>query len=273
MRPTKENIPTDSAPTTIRVAAIGLDIVAGDPDANLRNTAEKLKELTGKTDVAVLPEMFTTGFNTDEVSARELAHPADGKLIQSICALAKEYGIALIAPVVVNDAGRLYNRCHFIDDHGVIISHYDKRHLFSIGAETGTFTPGDAPIPIVNYKGFNIAMAICYDLRFPVWLRNTPMRYDVLTVTACWPDVRAMAWKALLIARAIENQAYVVGCNRTGRDKWGEYSGTSMIVSPKGLSIGETVGDIVSADLNLDELHRFRKRFPVYLDADKYYIK
>lgn len=274
----KANIQINSVPTTsdttILATAVQLDIATADKARNLTVVNDIVSRLPGNTDLVVLPEMFPTGFITDKHLAYNLAEPTDGQIVTTIRELALHHHTAIVAPIIAIGADNLlYNRCYFIDDSGEIRAYYDKRHLFSIGAETGTFTPGGQAMPVVNYRGFNIALAICYDLRFPTWLRNSGLRYDILAVVANWPDSRAYAWQQLLIARAIENQAYVIGCNRSGSDDWGTYSGTSSILSPKGIPISKSYDNIVSATLNLDELKSFRQKFPVYLDADCFEIQ
>ncbi|MFG6390479.1 nitrilase-related carbon-nitrogen hydrolase, partial [Muribaculum sp.] len=148
---------------------------------------------------------------------------------------------------------------------------YAKRHRFTMSGEDSVYTRGSSAMPVVAFRGWNVAFAVCFDLRFPVWLRNRGKAYDLLIVMANWPDSRAYAWQQLLIARAIENQAYVIGCNRSGSDKFGVYSGTSHIIEPKGHTIETIVTPVaVEAQLSMESLVGFRNKFPVYLEGDNF---
>ena len=146
------------------------------------------------------------------------------------------------------------------------------RDSFSISGEDAVYTRGDRPRPVFRFRGWNISMAVCFDLRFPAWLRNNSTNpYDLLIIMSNWPDSRARAWQQLIIARAIENQAYVAGCNCKGADDYGAYSGTSLIIDPKGVDINEPFNDLITtATLSLNSLHTFRSKFPVLEEGDRF---
>lgn len=252
----------------LRVAAVQLAIVDGDKESTLEAMREAIELLPAGTDVAVLPEMFNTGFVCDAGKARELAEPVNGESMNLVRELARRHNVAVCGSIIVSDDGKLYNRAFFVEPTGDEY-YYDKRHLFSPGGEDKVYERGQAPMPVIRYRGWNIALAVCFDLRFPAWLRNAGARYDLLTVVANWPDSREYAWRQLLVARAIENQCYVVGCNRRGSDNTASYSGCSVIVEPKGHTVG-TVDDLATlyAELSRSSLRHFREKFPVLDEAD-----
>lgn len=167
-----------------------------------------------------------------------------------------------------------YNRAFFLTPEGNAY-YYDKRHLFRMGHETEHFTPGNRR-PIIRYRGWNILLLVCYDLRFPVWSRNTSNEYDLLIYVANWPIPRRKVWDILLQARALENISYVCGVNRIGKDGRDiPHSGGSVVYSPKG-EVLATVPDneeaIATASLNLSSLQEFRLKFPAWKDADEFVI-
>lgn len=253
----------------LRVAAVQLGIVDGDKEATLDAVRDAMAILPSGTDVAVLPEMFNTGFVCDAGKVRELAEPLDGKSMNMVRELARRYNVAICGSIIVSDNDRLYNRAFFVEPTGDEY-YYDKRHLFAPGGEDKVYERGQAPVPVIRYRGWNIAMAVCFDLRFPAWLRNAGAKYDLLIVVAHWPDSREYAWRQLLLARAIENQCYVVGCNRRGSDSTATYSGCSVIVEPKGQPVG-TVDEHATlyAELSRSSLRHFREKFPVLDEADE----
>jgi len=253
----------------LNVAAIPVDIVAADKDANIAAVAEAVQSMAQRPDVIVLPELFATSFIPDKGISETLAEGNDGKIIMAMSHLARMHDAAVIGTfLAAGTEGRIFNRAFFVDPDGVN-TFYDKRHVFSIGMESEVVSPGTSRIPVVKFRGWGIAMAVCYDLRFPCWLRNSMLEYDVLVIPANWPSSRAYAWNHLLIARAIENQAYVVGANRSGSDRFGDYSGCTSIYDYLGRSIGHSSGaGIVTADFDRDGLEKFRAGFPVWRDAD-----
>lgn len=253
---------------TLNVATLQLNISWADINANLAQTETLLNSLPEGYDVVVLPEMFTTGFIVDRDQALRCAETINGRTLQIMRQWARKFNLALIGSIIVNEDEHLKNRAYFVEPSGEV-TYYDKHHLFEISGENLIYAPGHSMIPVVRFRGWNIAFAICFDLRFPAWLRNNKGSYDLLIIVANWPDSRKYAWQQLLIARAIENQAYVIGANRSGTDPYGEYNDSSTIVNPKGITIGRTSGSYIhSASLDKDKLVAFRNKFPVYLLND-----
>jgi predicted amidohydrolase len=227
--------------------------------------------LEGKTDIAVLPEMCTTGFS---MNSHHLAEANEDNTITSFKQWAGQYKIALCGSFIAKEGSDYYNRGFFIAPDKEY--YYDKRHLFRMGTEPQSFSAGNRRL-IFEYKGFNICLLICYDLRFPVWARNVDNAYDLLIYTANWPASRANVWNALLPARAIENMSYVCGVNRIGKDGNGLiYEGGSKLINARG-------DEIISTELNLEQVktvyilkseqERLRAKFPVWKDADRFELK
>lgn len=231
---------------------------------------ERLIRECAATDVIVLPEMFATGFCT---VPEEIAEPSEnGEVLAWMKRMASEKNAAMVGSVAVADGGKYYNRMYFVKPDGDV-EYYDKRHLFSYGKEDRYFTAG-ADRVVVNFRGARILLQVCYDLRFPVWSRNTG-DYDIAVYIASWPVGRIAVWNLLLRARAVENQCYVVGVNRVGADPECVYSGNSAVIHPYGKPVAECTVDMEdcrTADLDLDWLDGFRKKFPVIQDADKFTV-
>ena len=243
------------------------DLVWGDPEANLKLNEERLSKLAG-TDLVVFPEMFSTGFATSPEGIAE----KDGLTMEWMRRKAKEYGFAIAGSVATEDGGKFFNRFYFVEPSGKV-SIYDKRHLFSFGGEDREYTPGTKKVT-VEYSGIRILLQVCYDLRFPETCRNgldasgVP-EFDLAVFVASWPVRRIEAWSALLKARAIENQCYVIGVNRIGTDPYCEYSGASAAVDPYGkVIVGCESGkeESVQAEIDKLDLDAFRKNFPVLKD-------
>jgi len=255
----------------MRISLIQSDIIWEHKNANLLFYESLLSGLTGKTDLAVLPEMCTTGFS---MNPELLAETLEGETIKAFKRMAASFGFAIAGTFIGKDSTCFYNRAFFIQPDGQM-DVYDKRHLFRMGDEGKHYTSGSDK-KIVSYLGWNIRLSVCYELRFPVWLRTVKNDYDLLLVMANWPESRQHVWTSLLTARALENQAYVCGVNRIGTDVNGiVYSGGSMLVNAYGATLTNSEQDGVSIqtlDLNLDELHRFRQKFPVWKDADSFEI-
>lgn len=253
----------------MRVSIFQSDISWENKEANLQKLHEKLKALRGTTDLVILPEMFSTGFS---MNSHALAEPVDGPTIQLLQKWASEYELALAGSYIAVDNGSFYNRAFFIPPTS---PHYycDKKHLFRMGEESEYFSAGNKKV-IIPYLGWNIHLLVCYDLRFPVWSRNIHNEYDLLIYVASWPDTRRKVWDALLPARALENMSYVCGVNRVGTDGNGlNYNGGSIVYSPKGeimVSAPDNKECIVTTDLSLSSLQKFRERFPVWKDADDF---
>jgi predicted amidohydrolase len=246
-------------------------IIWEDRDKNLGYYGELLARIKGKTDMAVLPETFSTGFS---MNVEKLADTMDGKTVPTIKGWAKKHKLAIVGSFIAKEGGNYHNRAFFITPEGEE-SYYDKRHLFRMGEEEKHFTPGTKQT-IVSYKGWNICIQVCYDLRFPVWSRNTNNAYDLLIYVANWPEVRKTVWHSLLPARAIENIAYVCGVNRTGVDGKGFiYHGNSMLYTPKGKKLadaGKREEIIRTCTLSKEELIDLRTKFPAWEDADTFTI-
>lgn len=252
----------------LNIAVFQYDQVWENPSANLEKLDEMLNDLADNIDLVILPEMFTTGFS---MNVSHLAETMEGNTLSWMKSRSKEYKTALAGSLIITENGRFFNRLVFVEPSGKVTS-YDKRHLFRMGNEEAHFSRGEDRV-IVNYRGWRICLLICYDLRFPVWARNRN-DYDLLVYSANWPDARQEVWNTLLKARAIENQAYVVGANRVGVDGNSiRYSGGSQIIGPKGNVLTQAVDfaeQTISASLSLNELMRFRVSFPVLGDADSF---
>jgi len=240
-------------------------------DKNLQNIGLRLSGgVREKTDLIVLPEMFNTGFT---MRAEDLAEDMDGKTMQWVRKTAKDYDCVVTGSLIIKEEGKYYNRMVWVKPDGDC-QHYDKHHLFGLGEEDKHFSPGNEPA-IVELKGWKIRLAICYDLRFPVWLRNKDAAYDILLLVASWPDKRSSHWRTLIHARAIENQSYVIGVNRVGHDGNQIYhSGHSMCIDP----LGNTVyykpedEDLYTFSINYTELEKARRQFPFLKDSDDFEI-
>ena len=222
-----------------------------------------------ETDLIVLPEMFTTGFT---MNARHVAEEINGVTNKWLQNQSLKYNAHMIGSIVAHENGKFYNRLYCVAPSGQI-AFYNKRHLFRMAGEDKVYSAGDEHL-IIEIKGWKILPLICYDLRFPVWSRNT-QNYDLLVYIANWPAQRSYAWKHLLIARAIENISYVAGVNRTGNDRTGNfYNGDSAILNFKGEHIlqAENKELVIKASINWNELQAFRKQFPAFMDADSFNI-
>jgi len=217
--------------------------------------------------LAILPEMFTTGFS---MQPQRWAEPNHGNTLQWLRRAATEHRIAITGSIIAEENGRYFNRLFFVFPDGSY-QQYDKRHLFSMGGEPAHYTAGTQRLT-VEYEGWRICPLICYDLRFPVWSRNSGEPYDLLLYVANFPLSRMRVWNTLLPARAIENQCYVAGVNRCGADNGGTaYGGRSQVVDFKGKRMARTAEhaeDTLIAVLSLEELNAFRTKFPVLHDAD-----
>jgi predicted amidohydrolase len=206
----------------LKIALIQSDLVWENPKQNRANFTHKIENIFEDVDLIVLPEMFTTGFT---MNAEKVAESMDGETVGWMQAMAKKINAAVVGSVVIKEHDNYYNRLLFVEPSG-FISIYNKRHTFTLVGEDKIYTAGTEKI-IINYKGWKICPLICYDLRFPVWARNT-QDYNVLLYVANWPKPRVSAWDALLKARAIENMSYCIGVNRVGIDGVNsEYSGHS----------------------------------------------
>jgi predicted amidohydrolase len=241
-----------------------------DPAANLAMFEEKIWKITQKTDLIILPEMFTTGFT---MAAAEMAEPMNLHTFKWLKQMAAQTGAVITGSYIVKEGSNYFNRLVWMEPDGQY-SFYDKRHLFRMAEEHQTYSAGQSKI-IQNLKGWRIMPLICYDLRFPVWSRNVDLAYDLIIYVANWPQARNNAWKTLLQARAIENLSYCVGVNRIGTDGKGiYYSGDSAVIDFKGQHFFQKADEECIESIVLDklELMEFRQKFPANLDADSFEI-
>jgi Predicted amidohydrolase len=255
----------------MRITLIQDIIFWADAAANLEKIEEQLVLLAGKTDLVVLPEMFTTGFCTNNL---QLAEPMDGETMKTLRKWAVKYKLALTGTFIATENGKFYNRAFFVFPNGEIQT-ADKRHLFSMSGEHNHFSAGETHL-ILNYCDFNILVLVCYDVRFPVWSRNVNNEYDLLIYVANFPERRIADWDILLQARAIENQTYVCGVNRIGMDGLGVgYNGHSALLDFKAtplLSFPENETSIQTFELQQEPLQNYRQKFAVWKDADTFEI-
>jgi len=248
----------------MKIAGLNLDIVWKNKEKNFQSIEEQLKSI--EADIFLLPEMFSTGFCMD---AAEVSDKNEESL-EFLKKLSKEKNAAVCGSAPVEQDGKFYNRMYFVQPGSETVF-YDKRHLFSFSGEDKVYTPGNKRA-IVNYKGFRILLQVCYDLRFPVFARNND-DYDVILYVANWPEKRVGAWEHLLKARAIENLAFVFGLNRIGTDGNNLfYQESSHCFLADGKEISQKTGNIVSAELNMDELKDFRQHFQFLNDRDRFSI-
>jgi omega-amidase len=255
----------------MKVSIIQPSTIWEDKQANFEKIEELLFRSSGKTDLVVLPEMFSTGFT---LNAKPLAENKGGETWKWMKKLAVKGNFAVCGSLITGSENKFYNDFQFVTP-GADEFTYFKRHLFSMAGENKVFECGNSRL-IINYKGFRFLPIICYDLRFPVWCRNRG-DYDVLICVANWPDIRREAWNSLLKARAIENQCYVVGVNRVGKDNEGlNYAGESVVIDPVGkilCNLNQYEEGSSTADISLSELQSFKEKFPVWKDADDFSLK
>jgi predicted amidohydrolase len=257
----------------LRVSLVQTHLQWEDIAGNLQQLEAKLQSIPIGTHIVVLPEMFSTGFS---MQPERLAETMQGNTILWMKKMAESKKCFITGSLIIQENDCYYNRLIWMLPNGQM-GFYDKRHCFAYAGEDKHYTPGNKRL-IASVNGWKINVQICYDLRFPVWARqqaNNPPEYDVLIYVANWPEKRIHAWKSLLIARAIENQCYVIGVNRIGNDGNGiAHSGDSMAINPLGEILWheankEAIGDVT---LSSDFLNEVRSRFPFLADADKFSI-
>ncbi|WP_207423381.1 amidohydrolase [Desertivirga brevis] len=237
-------------------------------DKNLQNLGLKLSSIREKTDLIILPEMFSTGFT---MNAPGLAEEMGGKTMEWMKVQAKKFEAVVTGSLIIRENDQYYNRLIWMRPDGTY-EKYDKRHLFGLGKEDSVYRSGKDKL-IVELNDWKICPVICYDLRFPVWLRNNNIDYDLLLIVANWPEKRSLHWRTLIPARAVENQAYVVGVNRVGHDGNEIYhSGDSMCIDPNGKTVYYKPNDedLYTFSISKDELIKTRRAFPFLKDADKF---
>lgn len=260
----------------LEICLLPMEIFWGDKTKNLSSLKELFSHIHPETDLVVLPETFSTGFPSSEMQMEieNFAETNEGETVKLLKDLSAEYGFAIAGSFIAKEDQRLFNRSFFILPDGDM-KYEAKRHLFSPGGEDKIFNSGDNRLEL-KYKGWNIAMIVCYDLRFPVWCRNRNNEYDLLICVANWPVSRIDTWDTLLKARAMENSAYVCGVNCRGIDDLGgDYNGSSHVFNFKGKDIAVDVNNdgILYAGLSKQRLLNFRDKFPSWKDADKFCIE
>ena len=266
----------------MKIALLQYPIAWADKETNLRLAEEHIAALAGKADVAVLPEMFATGFCTDHP---ELAETMDGDIIRRLQAAADQSGVAVVSSFICwsqelgtrsQDNVRLVNRGFMIKPNAPI-EIQDKRHLYAHGGEDLFFQPAQKR-HVFEYKGVKILLLVCYDLRFPVWARNQSGNdYDIILVVANWPDIRIQYWDALIAARATENQCYIAAVNCVGDDGMGlHYNGHSVAYDTRLqpiVSFSDDEEGCKIAEFDIDKLHHFREVLPLWKDIDNFTLQ
>ncbi len=260
--------------STLTITTIQSNLFWEDKQANMQMLQQKIDSITDKTEIVILPEMFTTGFS---MQPELFAETMDGETAEWMKMVSNKNGIVLTGSAMIEEDGKYFNRLIWMLPNGQF-GYYDKRHLFAYGEEDKHYNRGNKRL-IASVKGWKINLQICYDLRFPVWARQQPKdgapEYDVLIYVANWPERRSHAWKTLLCARAIENQCYVIGVNRVGDDaKNIHYSGNSLVIDPMGQVLYHMADeeDINTITLSKEKLEEVRTRFPFLNDADDFII-
>jgi omega-amidase len=254
----------------LKIIGIQADLVWENPKQNITFFEEKIAPLENDVDLIVLPEMFTTGFT---MNPEKVAEKMTGFSVSWMRKIAKEKQTAICGSLVISDFNKFYNRFVFVHPSGEIET-YNKKHSFTLAGEDKVYTSGTKKI-IIEYKGWKICPLICYDLRFPVWARNTE-NYDLLIYIANWPVARVNAWDTLLKARAIENMSYVVGVNRTGKDANNyEYTGNSLLIDYLGNALSSLEKNelgIVTATFVKSNQDKIRKKLGFLTDKDSFKI-
>ena len=287
--------------SSLTISTIQTTVNWEDKTDNLRHLEERIFSIPEPTELVILPEMFSTGFS---MRPKALAEQMDGPTLAWMQQTAARKKIILTGSIIIEEEGNYYNRLIWMLPTGQY-GYYDKRHRFAYAGENEHYTAGNRRL-VASVKGWRVLPLVCYDLRFPVWSRQTPpdgapdphtdqaapaaptdthtdqpagspdLEYDLLIYVANWPERRSHAWKTLLQARAIENQCYVAGVNRIGHDGNEIYhSGDSMIIDP----LGETLYHAAAKDqvfthtLRKEDLLRVRERFPFWRDADHFSIE
>lgn len=252
----------------LKTAVLQVDLVWEDIEANKRKFEERISALSGDVDLIVLPEMFTTGFS---MNAEGLAEPANGPSFEWMQKIAYQKNAAVTGSLITSEDGLFYNRLYFVYPDGSF-EKYDKKHTFTLAQENETYASGNERL-VVTYKGWKICPLVCYDLRFPVWARNTE-NYDLLLYVANWPAPRIHAWDILLQARAIENMSYCIGVNRVGKDgKDLDYVGHSAVYDILGKRISKNTTETEFSEevvLSKDHLLETRSQLRFLQDRDQF---
>ena len=254
----------------LRLTFVQSDIIWHSPSDNLSMIESLIGGLKGNSDLILMPEMFTTGFTMD---TEQFAEEMSGKTVSKMKEWSRVLNAHIAGSLIIKETEKYYNRLEITTPEGGV-EFYDKRHLFRMGGEEKFYTAGQKNLT-VDIKGWRVRPFICYDLRFPVWSRNTADRYDLAFYCANWPAVRSYHWDTLLRARAIENQCYVAGINRTGIDGRGiKYAGGSCVIGFRGeeLRVAGHVPCSDTVELSYEALLDYRREFPAWMDADEFRI-
>lgn len=251
---------------TLKISLAEFDLEWENPQTNLEFLDELLEN--HQSDLVILPEMFTTGFS---MNAEKIAEKPFSKSFEWMKSKAVQGNCAICGSISTKENGKFYNRFYFVTPTETFT--YDKKHLFGYGKETEAYSPGNEIISF-EYLGWKIRPIICYDLRFPVWCRNSD-DYDVLMCVANWPEVRVEPWKALLKARAIENMAYTIGVNRIGTDDYDlKYNGNSKVFDSIGeeLKLKSKKNHLLQTEISLKNIQKTRDNFGFLNDRDSFEI-
>lgn len=255
--------------SSLAITTIQTNLFWEDKTANLQMLEQKILAIPDKTNIVVLPEMFSTGFS---MQPELFAETMEGTSVEWMKKISHKKNIILTGSLIIQEEEKYFNRLIWMLPNGQY-GYYDKRHLFAFGKEDNHYTAGIKRL-IASVNGWKINLQICYDLRFPVWARQqSETEYDVLIYVANWPKIRSHAWKSLLVARAIENQCYVVGVNRVGNDGNNIYhSGDSMVIDPLGevLYTQADKEDIFTTLVQKENLDAIRNKFPFGRDAEDF---
>ena len=260
---------------SLRVTMVQTEIIWHKAAENCQRLAENIEQAIQAsayegTDLIVLPEMFNSGFT---MNAEKIAEDMQGPTIAWLVSQAEKHEAAITGSLVIRENNHNYNRMIFATPDGQV-THYDKRHLFRMADEDQRYAGGDKQV-VVNWRGWRIAMNVCYDLRFPVWCRSNN-NIDLMLFVASWPAARRYPWQTLLRARAIENLCYVIGVNRIGADANGiDHAGDSVLVDFKGESLCDLMSEdrIETCEIDAQLLQEFRQKFPAWMDSDAFEIK
>ncbi len=251
----------------LSVTIIQTELFWEDIESNLSAFDEKINSIEADTDLIILPEMFTTGFS---MNAPKLAQDMKGSAVSWILEKSREKHTDITGSVIIKDQGKYFNRLLWAKPNGELYT-YDKKHLFRMIGEHNIYAAGNRHLT-VTLRGWKLRPFICYDMRFPIWTRNLDNQYDVAIYIANWPEKRASHWKLLMPARAVENQCYVIGVNRVGKDGKGySHSGDSSVIDPTGKIFFQQANTacIHTIRLTYDAVKTYREKFSAWMDADE----
>ena len=251
----------------MNIACIQMDIAFGEPKKNKQTVVRYMEQIACDADVVVLPELWTTGYDLARLG--DIADENGEHTKTFLSSLAQTYNVHIVGGSVAKKTERqITNTMYVVDRNGHVVSEYSKLHLFKLMDEHKHLQAGETT-GIFSLDGVTGAGVICYDIRFPEWIRAHALQgAEVLFVVAEWPLVRLHHWRTLLMARAIENQCYVVACNRAGKDPNNEFAGHSMIIDPWGnvVAEGNEREAVITANIDINEVQHVRARIPIFTD-------